>query len=76
MLYKKVHRQFVREFKVGREFKCKGHVFKVSKEPYIHKDGNPISILLGNCNLRWFLIPIVGPCKGQRWYKDNIEWLD
>ena len=76
MLYKKVHRQHLREFRVGRDFKCKGRMFKVSKELHIHKDSNPISILLGSCNMRWFLIPIVGPCKGQLWNKDKITWLD
>ena len=54
----------------------RSHVFKVAKEPHIHKDSSPISILLGSCKLRWFLVPIVGPCKGKMWYKDNITWLD
>ena len=37
MLYKKVHRQYLREFKVGRElrfFGCK-FVIKITKEPNI-----------------------------------------
>ena len=40
MLYKKIHRQYLREFKRGRKFKirninCKGKEYEVTKEPYV-----------------------------------------
>ena len=77
MLYKKIHRQFVKEFKKGREFKVGDHVFKVTGKPYI-KDGCIFSVVSGDND--WPLIPLVDapkyPDKGERIDEDYIEWLD
>lgn len=44
VLYKKVHRQYLRQFKVGRKFKCDGEVHEIIKEPYIGRYKNYICI--------------------------------
>lgn len=36
MLYKKVHRQYVREWRLGRKYKFSGVVLEVIREPYIN----------------------------------------
>lgn len=44
MLYKKIHRQYLREWKVGRKYKTSsGKVYKVSRKPYIEKQSNCIN---------------------------------
>ena len=40
MLYKKIHRQYLKNFRLGRKFKisninCKGKVYEVTREPYV-----------------------------------------
>ena len=36
MLYKKIHRQYLREWRLGRKFKLdNGEVYEVTKEPFI-----------------------------------------
>lgn len=35
MLYKKIHRQYVKEFRKGRKFKYNGFVYEVTGEPHI-----------------------------------------
>ena len=73
MLYKKVHRQYLREWRIGRKFKYLGEVYEITKEkPFI-------DIECGNIRIdHWFLILILidGEKSGQLWCKDNIEWLD
>ena len=66
MLYKKIHRQYVKEFRKGRKFKIDGEVYEVTREPYI--EGEYITI--GCC---WRLIPF---WSGGLWYKYEITWLD
>ena len=34
MLYKKVHRQYLRQFRVGRRFMYCGFVYKITKGPF------------------------------------------
>ena len=71
MLYKKVHRQHIRQFWKGRKFRYNGGnmVGEVIGKPYIESFG---AIYVDV----WCLIPIEGPYKGRMWRKDSIEWLD
>ena len=67
MLYKKIHRQHVKEWRLGREFKYY-NIHRVTKKPhiegsYIWMDG-------------WHLISIRGIHLGQIHYKEKITWLD
>lgn len=68
MLYKKIHRQHLREFRKGRKCKFLGGdiVYEITTKPHIgmtsiNSDG-------------WCLIPIVGSFPGQLWYKEKITW--
>lgn len=36
MLYKKVHRQYVRQFRIGRKYKFSSYVYEVIEKPYIN----------------------------------------
>ena len=80
MLYKKVHRQFLREFKKGREFRVGDDVYKVTREPCIDPE-YIYSVVSDNA---WPLIPLVDapksiyyyPDKGERIDEDYIEWLN
>ena len=66
MLYKKIHRQHLREFRIGRKFKNKyGSVCEVIKEPTIGK----VAIWLEGYDL--IRIP-----SGEIRYKDVLRWLD
>ena len=73
MLYKKVHRQFVREFWEGRRFKYNdsSFIYEVTKESYIEKDddGNYIS------TDRWYLISLDSG-KIMTGILHNKTWLD
>ena len=69
MLYKKIHRQHLREWKVGRRFKFEGEVFEIINEPvrdnydeYIWGDGGD-----------WHLISLK---SGRLYHKDGITWLN
>lgn len=78
MLYKKIHRQYVKEFRKGRKYKFFS-VWEVIKEPYI--DEGYIKIGINRYGVEdnvdgWCLIPIVGPYKGRMWRIDSIEWID
>ena len=71
MLYKKVHRQYLRQFRVGRKFKCYGFVYEITKEkPYIDIKGGSIRID------HWYLIliAITGSGSGQLWI--DVEWVE
>ena len=82
MLYKKVHRQFVKEFRVGREFKYSNKIFKITSKPYIDYSEGYIRIKKceGTVSGGWSLIVInddgYGLYIGKRLDKDNIEWLN
>ena len=67
MLYKKIHRQHFREFKVGRKFRFYGNVYKITEEPNIK--GNCICVDIYN------LMFMTGPHKGV-FRGNHIEWLD
>ena len=70
MLYKKVHRQFLRDFRVGRKYKLHGDevVREITKKPYIGKQDNCIN------TDRWFLISF---STGRLIFnKDDFEWLN
>ena len=76
MLYKKVHRQFVREFQVGRKYRFNDSniVGEISGKPSIDKkEYGYIYILVGSL----YLIYMTGPYSGKMWHKDDyITWLD
>ncbi len=71
MLYKKIYRQYLREFRIGRKFKFYGGVFKITEKPRI--EGNYIRVD------DWDLISITGGGYRQMWFKgdrEEITWLD
>lgn len=78
MLYKKIHRQFLREFRVGRKFKYNKVVYEVTEKPHI----DPEYIYSVVSDNKWPLIPLVDapiyyyPDKGERTDEDYIEWLN
>ena len=71
MLYKKIHRQYVKEFRVGRKYKLYGDddvVCEIAGKPYIDIEGSCINT---DC---WFLISL---SSGRLFFnKDDFEWLD
>ena len=70
MLYKKIHRQYIRKFRKGRKYMFPGDnvVREITKKPYIEKHGNCINT---DC---WFLISF---STGRLLFnKDDFEWLD
>ena len=82
MLYKKIHRQYLRKWKVGRRFRHEkyGNVYRITREPYI--DGRYITI---DCidkthyGYDFSLIYMTGDSSGRFWYNKNnynVEWLD
>lgn len=84
MLYKKIHRQYVREFRrrIGRKFKyewCGGGVYKVTSEPFIDPSGDGIYVKFDdNDQFKWPLISMIDNYYsiGVRLGKDYITWLD
>lgn len=84
MLYKKIHRQFLREFWEGRWFECKGCMYKVDSKPYIRyiyaRDSFTISISVGKFSSgsyipsTWGLFFMTGQHKGK--IKQNKIKLD
>lgn len=68
MLYKKVHRRYIRGWKVGRKFKFKGltEVYEITREPRI-----------GLCYIstdRWLLIELY---SGKMKLNDEyVTWID
>ena len=67
MLYKKVHRQYIRQFRVGREYKhdSSNVVCEVIKEPTIGR----VAIWLEGYDL-------IRISSGKIRYKDVFIWLD
>lgn len=67
MLYKKIHRQYLREFRIGRKYKGKytGKVYEIAVKPYITKE----YIQIGG----WWLINFY---SGELYNKDVFEWLE
>lgn len=65
MLYKKFHRQYLRMWRIGREFKFEGEVYEVARGPYIEgfyiwADG-------------WRLISLI---SGNIWHTNDMIWLE
>ena len=81
MLYKKVHRQYLRECKIGRKFRFRGEVYKVTGKPFIYYSEGSICVKCsgpGNWDY-WDLVVVndfYGWSIGKRLDKDNIEWLN
>lgn len=90
MLYKKIHRQYLRDFRKGREFKYEYEfkfgsysvVCKVTKKLYTSCD-NYISIDCvekdderHKCERTFSLVSIASYSVGQFLYKGEITWLD
>lgn len=73
MLYKKIHRQHLREWRLGRKFKEAGNVYKVTSKPRIRSRLSAIFVGCDNCDCP--LIFIKDPEKGIIRGKD-IEWKD
>ena len=73
MLYKKFHRQFIRQFWKGRKFRFNdgGNIYEVTFGPYISWTGN-IVVDISNRDA-WRIIRL---STGKLRYKDNIEWLE
>ena len=69
MLYKKIHRQYVKEFRRGRKYEyddgCDSKVFEITRKPQIVEN----FIWVGNL----YIIPLF---SGQLLYKEEITWLD
>lgn len=76
MLYKKIHRQHVKRFRIGREFRFVGfHEAKIIKEPYI--DGNYIKINVDDNGYGYNELTVISFYSGKLWHKDDdITWLD
>lgn len=72
MLYKKIHRQYLRQWRLGRKFKYGGFktIFKITNKPYIDKN-HTIRI-----DEKFPLISITGPFSGSMLSRDWITWLD
>ena len=83
MLYKKIHRQYLRQFRVGREFKYKfksdnySVVCKVTKKLYIDdKNFVNVSCIGDCCEFTFCLISINSFSTGRFLYKDEFRWID
>ena len=79
MLYKKVHRQYLREFRIGRKYRIGKDEKIVAKKPYI--EGKCIMVFYTIDGRRFcsdqILISIGGrQYTGQIWHKDDITWID
>ena len=71
MLYKKIHRQHLREFKRGRIFKIDNDTKCEVEKPYIDEECNAIYV---RGTMSWRLIPMYGKYSGKLWLKNRITW--
>lgn len=83
MLYKKIHRQHVREWRLGRKFKFShgsSAIYRVSREPYIEgisiwvediRDDSDEPIPIAFC-----LFDIADEESGQLLQAHKITWLE
>lgn len=84
MLYKKIHRQYLREFRKGKRFKLDDEVYKIIKEPFIDYPSPRICVKCESmwcCSSKKSLIIMIDsdhyiPSLGERVYKDKITWLE
>ena len=70
MLYKKIHRQFLRECRIGRKYRScsSGNVYVVTGKPHIDSD----SILADG----WNVITIKGQDSGRIWNRSIFAWIE
>ena len=70
MLYKKIHRQYLRQFRIGRKFKFSDEtvakLYIVSGCIWVNRSDG--------CDIN--LIPLHSPFKGIIGHKDLIDWLE
>lgn len=69
MLYKKIHRQYLREFRVGRKFRFDGEVYKVTTKPVT--TDSTIFIFRGIT-----YNTLIDLYDGKMCYKDKVVWLN
>ena len=76
MLYKKIHRQYLKEWRVGRKFKCKSRfgVFEITGKPYIF--GRHIRVDEVNKYEEETYDLILALDNGRRWNMNIVTWLD
>ena len=76
MLYKKIHRQHVRQFQKGKKFKDKfNKIHEVTSKPYPYIDRNTcgaIWVWVGKYCYRYRRLLITTDGK----LRDSVEWLD
>lgn len=80
MLYKKIHRQYLRQWRLGRKYKMYGEVCEVTREPYLDSEYN-YNVAVGEliAGGKYFattsiILSIGGKYLGHMW-KDP-EWLE
>lgn len=78
MLYKKIHRQYLREFKVGRKFEYRGSgdIGKITKLYTTRDCYVSVSARFGCLPISLTLIHMTGPWNGKLLYIDDITWLE
>lgn len=78
MLYKKVHRKYLRQFRIGRTFRYYGRedVLKITKLYTTRNCYISVSARCGCFPISLTLIHMTGPWNGKLLYIDDIEWLD
>jgi len=78
MLYKKIHRQYIREYWIGRRFRFFREVFKVTSKPRISKYNISIEVVCSTfpVDRMWELVRLAGLLKGTTRVKDKVKWLE
>lgn len=75
MLYKKIHRQHVRQFRVGRKFRFvdnyNDRVYKITGKPHI-----PLFTKGKRSTIRVDCWDLIFVWSGKLWHKDDITWLN
>ena len=77
MLYKKYHRQYLREWRIGRKFKynhCSSGIFEVTGKPYIC--GRNIQIDEVDRFDEYEYDTVIALESGKMSIKNIITWLD
>lgn len=74
MLYKKIHRQYLKEWRTGRNFKYKSGVYEVIGKPYIF--GRYIRVDEVDRHGEETYDMIVDLDSGSMWYMNVVTWLD
>ena len=76
MLYKKIHRQYFREFRIGRRFKYEGNgvVCEVTKKLYIDNENYIMVSSIGDCyEFTFSLISVNSFSTGRFLYKNEFK---